>query len=355
MFFTGKQRIGIIKQSKTGNHWNAIAVDGAAFKTLLYEAGAYPEQDIKTDVLSLSSQTGTLPNRDRVYLNMKSGLAKLSFNAPATRDTLHYHLAAVCQSVVQAGIAPYKKTFKVANATNLLNVANNEGWLHTLAGDIAGGDGWKLGNAVLDELVITIEKDAEGINRLVKLSGTWVGSELQKGKTLNGTWESTSLVNNLFGDSITNNIEEFSINGVFGNADLELSNTIVKKIEIRISNNVSVPYRTAAGRALNYLFNPEVRWSISLINNNTTKNILKIIEDVFSGVYNPANAYININNGYGASTTGYLEISLFNVLPDANPIATENNLFIVNLSGVALKGTDDPIVIELVDNINGGY
>lgn len=355
MYNIGKQRIGIIRQLKTTNHWDAIAADNSAFKTLLYEAGIYPEQDIKADIYSLTSQIGLMPNRDRVYMQMKSGLSKLSFNAPATYDTLHYHLAAVCQSVVQSGTSPFQKVFKIASATNLINPANNEGWLHTLAGDIAGGDGWKLGNALLDELIITIEKDAEGINRLLKLQGTWVGTDLQKEKTLTGTWVSTSLTNNLVGDSIANAVNEFNVLGVFGDYEFEFQNAIVRKIEIRINNNISVPYRTIAGKSNNYMFNPEVRWSLQLINNNATKNILGIIERVFSGSYNPTNANITIKNNYSNNTYGYLEFYLENVLPDTNPIATDNNLFIVNLSGTALKGLGEPLTITLADNVNAGY
>ncbi len=175
MINTNKMKLGIFRQPKTGNHWNNGGASSSPYKMLLYEAGQYPQVEFKNDVGNWTNDNRAMNSKYRVYINPYTGLVTLPFNGVATKDTLHFHLVAALQSVTQSPTSPYRKTIKSGFNTGMINFANNEGHLFSIAGQIGTNDGFILQNAILSELTLSFQRDAEGMARLLNINGTWVG------------------------------------------------------------------------------------------------------------------------------------------------------------------------------------
>ncbi len=359
MINVNKQKIGIYRQPKTTNHWNSPGSTSNMYKMLLCEVGLYPEVEFKGDNANLISTNKVIADKYRFYVSPFTGLPTLSFNALATIDTLHYYLAASCQSVTQATVSPFTKTFKLAGNSGLVNFANNEGHLFTIAGKVeSSGDAFLITNALLSELALSLDFDAEGYGRMLKLSGNWVGLKIDAGLTISdNNFITTSFdVNNFINNTIDpTNLMRFE--GTIGDYDIDFSNLKVKKFELRINNNISVPYRTGIGYAGNYNLTQEVSFSLQFILDSNTKDILRRIIGLYSGGVIP-NGNLILKNNYSENVYKYFYIELKNILLDTNPIGSENNLFVGTLQGKILGSSlsnEEPLLIKLSDNQNIGY
>jgi hypothetical protein len=348
-----KQKVGLGIQPKTSNHWNVTLPTNHNFIVLHTEAGVIPEIPMQLDTINTGGLRGTIPERDRVYLDMRSDLIKIPFTMLANRQNLRYILARAFQSVTMGVGQSYRKTFTIANSIGVLNVANNEGYLANIVAQSESNDGWQVINCVIDDLTISIEKDAQGINRLMKLSGNFVGSEIFFSKNFNTSqWVDSGLYNNLVG-YLNNANEEFMIEGSLGDFDFEFTNRVWKKFELKINNRVSIPYRTTGGKAGNYSFNPEVRFNITLLYDSNTKNILEKIKYLYEGQGINSSSQLIVRNSYSTNQGGEIRIELNNIVIDSNPLQTEANLFMINLSGVCLNSDNtEPIIMYLSDGIN---
>jgi len=351
MFPLTKQKIGLGIQPKTTNHWNSVLPENHQFITLHCEAGVIPSIPMQLDTINAGGLRGTVPDRDRLFLDMKSDFVKIPFTMLANKYNLRYILARAFQSVTMGGAPNYQKVFKLANSTGVLSVKDNEGFLANIVSQTAGGDGWQAINCAIDDLTISIEKDAQGINRLVKLAGNFIGTEILFGKNFTGTWLGGSLYNMLFGYN-NNPAEEFEIEGMLGDFDFEFPNKIWKKFELKINNRISAPFRTAGGKAGNLMFDPEVRFSITLLYDNDSKIILQKIQQIFGNQGDDNNSNLVVRNNY-TGAGGEFKIELNNIVIDSNPLNTEGNLFMVTLSGIcANSSANEPVKIYLTDGYN---
>lgn len=247
---TKQRRIGFLQQAD----WSTPQAASANFETLSYDAGSVIVDDSTVlNTFDVTSTTGLMPKQSRAHTDGVSGLSTIAFSAPATRKALAPHLVAALQSVTENPSTPYQKTIVPAFDAAIIDFPTG-GYTHTIATDNLGAaDGVILENAVLDSLTITVEPNAQGIARLAKISGTWIGNEMNHAQNLSGTWVAESLAN-FYNDDVA-----LTLTASIGS----LTNYCWKRYTLTINNSVTSDCKVA-GKANNYKFSPSITTSITL-------------------------------------------------------------------------------------------
>lgn len=286
---TNKQRrIGFLQQAD----WATPQAASANFETLSYDAGSVIVDDgTVINTFDVTSTTGLIPKQSRAYTDGVSPLPTITFSAPATRKALAVHLVAALQSVTEVATTPFQKIIVPAFDTAIVDFTT-AGYTHTIATDNLGAaDGVILENAVLDSLTLTVEPNAQGVARLAKISGTWIGNEMNHAQTLSGTWVAESLTN------FYNDTAPLLLNTSIGS----LTDVCWKRYTLTINNSVMSDCRVA-GKANNFKFTPSITTSITLPYNEDTIDFLAARK---AGTTGTISLY---TSSPGTGTAGYISL-----------------------------------------------
>lgn len=338
------QRIGILQQSKASNHWSAPQAASANFQTIPYDAFvSIPDPNVNVDYFNFTS-SGLMPESSRLFVDGVSGLPTINFSGVSTYSNglLAQHLIAALQDVVEVVTTPYVKTITPANT--VLDFANNGGYLFSIALDGGGSqtDGVILENALLDELVISINPNATGVAKLMQWSGKWVGNELEMSQDLTGTWVAMPT-----GGQLNTNTLGFTCALTVGST--VLSDVCWRNFTMRYNNNVFSDCKTTGGKANNFKIAPRWTWTLDIVYNSATYAIFKSYKDGDS-------VSLDLYNGDATpDATGEITFDFPNAVLTANPFVYEGEYMALRIEAenLYLSGSENNIV--LADGVDGNY
>lgn len=344
---TKEQRVGIIQQDKTSNHWSAPAAANAAFETQFYDrAGTTPDPNVQVDQFNnMTGRGGVMTEYDNVNVDAITGLKTIPFTGIVTKLTAAKHLVAFFQLVTEAATTPYAKQFKFAD--DVLDWAFNEGYLFTVAMDTGiSGKGIILENALLNEYSLVIEPQARGVGVYMKHSGTWIGNEMNYNQTLNGTW--TNPAKTFFNTTA----ECFAPNLDITVGSDVLTSVPFYRFEFKGMNNISDDFAVCGGKAGNYLWAPSAQFIIDIPYNASTCGLL--------GAYASGSLakVVSLDNGVAAhadkdfiftNTYGHLKTNPYKY--DKEYVALRLEIEIERPTAAGAWGD----IIQLTDTLDGGY
>ena len=347
------ESIGILQQDKSVNHWDVIAADNAAFKTVQWiNVGTLiPDPAVTVDNFNVTSRLGIHHEDERFFIDATSGLPTLPFAGTCDKTTMAAFLVAALQACSEAVLTPFEKTITAAGLSTVVNWAGNEGYLFTLAlkQGASADDGILIHNALIDTLNIVWEVETNGIARLVNMNGTWVGSKIEYEQTLNGTWVNATAAQTGF----FNNTDTWSNN--FGGALLNIggvdySAKCIRRVEIQINNNIRKACVSTGGVATNYVSSPEYKIMFTLDHDSDTE---KIHYDFVQGTTFTMNWS---NDAADAGTDGKWSI----VIPNAHIMSVPKN-YAEEYIGISIDGRlysasgVSPITIYFTDTIDWAF
>ena len=270
-----KEIFGILQQSKDSNHWTVPAVASANFRTIQWiNSGVLiPDPAVTVDQFNVTSQNGTHSEHERFFIDATSGLQKIPFTGTCDKTTMAAFLVAALQACSEAVLTPFTKTITAGGLTGVINWANNEGYLFTLAlkQSASADDGIILENALINDINIVWEVEANGVARLVNMSGNWIGNELNYEQALDGTWTNGSPSQAGF----YNNTDTWAVRTTFTVGGVDYSSECIRRVELQINNNITKACVSTGGKASNYNWNPEYKTLITLDHNPVTEKLLK--------------------------------------------------------------------------------
>lgn len=304
-----KQKIGILEQAD----WSTPASASSAFKTCNYDAEVSTVDDnVQTNSFNWTSANGLTEEESRIYTDGITGLKRVPFRGVVTKSLLAPHLYAAFQNVTEGATTPYPKDFSPPDS--VVDFANDEGIVFSVAvsnydDGSTNGDGIILENAIIDQLTFSINPLAQGIDKLMQMSGTWVGNETNH-QTFFTSDHANWVAMPTSGFYNTNSLS-FYINTLsIGSENLTQSAaglTCFRNYQFTINNNVSVDCPTTGGKANQYKIMPVIDHILDIPYNSSTYKTLKSFKD-------GDNINFEIQNGSGdadgtiniATTKGYL-------------------------------------------------
>lgn len=288
--FQKKQRIGFLQQSRTSNHWSAAKVAGDNFQMLNYDAGySKPVPFTNIGSFNFADGSGSLTAKEsELHINSGAGLSRLPFRGIVTKQFLAAHLIAFIQKVTEGALTPYTKNITVQN--QVLDFPGNSGFLWTIAGDSYNngssvGDGFLLKNALLDKFKLSINNNAEGVDRLLKYEGEWVGIQMSLEQYLSGSWTSIPTILPFHTQSLKMQVD-FSI------GSLTATDICYKNVEISFDNSVRSDCITTIPN--NYKLSPKIEITVDLPYTSETYTALKSYQSGDLGSF-------TLKNGAGTS------------------------------------------------------
>ena len=104
----------------------------------------------------------------------------MTFPMPGDQKTLAPHIVgALLGAVTEDATTPYSKSIVCGGLTGAIDFTANGAELVTLSktDKASADDGIILEDAIISELNLEWDFNAQGIARLMQMSGTWIGSE----------------------------------------------------------------------------------------------------------------------------------------------------------------------------------
>ena len=328
----------------TSNQWTNPGLAATNYRTMYLDPSSVtPDPNVVVDDLNQTSQLGLNREYYSKFTNSVSGLKRVSFTGIADRYGLAPILVGAMQAVSDVATTPYEKTITSGFTAGTIDFAGGGGFLHSFAGKqgASGDDGWILENAIVDTVTLTWDFLQPGKGKLVSVSGTWVGNEMNFDQTLSGSWIATTL-------TPVNNTDTFSFN-TFTIDSVDFSALCVKRISLTINNNVTSNCATSAGKPNQYDVAPSYTWNVQMDHNLTTE---KIMGDLQAG----ANVDIDFTNSIASGTAGHFRVDMpYGQIMD-NPFTYDNDYLAYSLNIEALQNaTTSPITIYLADALQWAY
>lgn len=340
-----KQKIGIIQQVKTVNHWNVPAAASALFKLMPYYLGqtkvtsgaAMQEFNFATGGAGLMKEA--VRRKNDAY----NALPTVPFQGVVTKQTLAAHLVAFFQSVTETGTTPFAKTFLPVDVK--VDFANNAGFLYSIATGTYAGDGTILENALLNSLVLTIDQNAKGTQRVAQMSGDWIGNKMNFAQTLSGAWVDTFYT--ATPTFLNDTTDVFMVDLIIDGATFT-GITCWRKFTFTGNNNVSSDCFTTGGKAGNYVMAPTITYELTIPYTDATYVIRKACA-------NGGNVSLVISNGAG-TTDGQLYFSFPSGYLTKDPEDFDGDYHAFTLSVEVDKiSTGWANTVKFTDTILGGY
>ena len=329
----------------TANDWTNPAAADQNFRTVYYSKGTpIPDPGVTVNEYGTSSQLGLNHEVSQFYVDPRSGLARLNFSGLVDVNTLAPHLIGALQAVTEDAGTPFGKVIISGFRAGTIDFAAGGGHLHTLAikQKASADDGTILENAVIDNLSLTFDFIAKGVARLVNMSGSWVGNEMNFEQTLSGTWLAPAI-------KPLNKTDTFSFN-TFTVDSVDWSAQCVRRMVFNINNSVTSNCATTVGKPNQYDFTPEITWNIILDHNAVTE---KLMGDFQAGAAVDIDFYNDLMAGYADSG---LEIDTPYCRVMAPPMVYNGDFLGYSIQCRAYQSsTVSPVTITMQDTLDWGY
>lgn len=282
---------------------NAATPGGASstYEVIKFDSGS-PQLDADVEYAQndTTSTVGIMPTRDRSFSDYVSGMPKLNFTMPADLRNLAPLLYLALGTATEVTTTPFQKVITPYGETAVpdYSVASHAGVppLWTLAGyksDVSS-DGFILENCLLNTLSFSIDFNSRGIGKLAKISGQFIGNELNYNvDLLSATF--TAITSTW----LNGNSDLFTLN-ITGIASL--TGVCVKRYTLTINNNVTSDCKTTGGKANNYKINPEITAEVVIPYNAGTYTMVQ------GAITDSAESTFTLSKG-STGVTGYINIA----------------------------------------------
>ena len=356
--YAGKQRIGLIQQSKAVNHWGTLTnvtygVAASDYQLLNYDKGVSVfDPDVQIDQQNFINQRGLVSEIERTYIDNASGLPFMNFSGVATLTRIAPHFVAALQAVTEGATTPFTKTITAAAKAGTIDFAGNEGFLFTIADEkIVSGTDWSdtalLRNALLDTFDFTVEPNSRGIARLAKMSGTWRGgtNTLLTDSTLAGTLGAMPTT------GFYNDAGKFTLTLTYGG--VTFTDICFKRFSFRVENNLSSDCRGTGGVPLNFKIMPKYFIEIDLpyLDNSDYAHI--------QNTFKTASQEITVDFSTGTpGASGHLKLDADSGVVIQNPFGFDGEYLARPLVIELLSKTSDdqtPIEVTISDAVDWAY
>ncbi|MGB2876407.1 MAG: hypothetical protein WBB97_00010 [Dehalococcoidales bacterium] len=287
-------KYGLLKQT----NWATVQAAGANFKGVYYTSGSVTnDPGVTVGTYNASGQYGIQKEFERVYVDGRSGLARLNFSMLGDVNTLAPHLAAALFATTEVNSGTYAKVFTAGGLAGTIDFNGDGTELWTLCRkETAAGsnDGVILENCIIENLNLSWDFLANGTARLLQVSGNWVGNEMNYEQDTSGTWTNSTM--QIIGDADLMSMSTFTVNTV------DWSGENIRSFSFNVANNVTADSATTAGKVNNYDVSPVYTSKIILDYNATTEDAMKDFQEGKTIV-------ATIVSSLGAGTDGYFAIA----------------------------------------------
>ena len=357
---------GILMQDKTdgiatawkalGNdantNWADPAVPASNFRRIAYDAGSVVFDSAPViDQLESTGQNGLHDEIAQTIVDGRSGLPTMTFAMPADKFTLAPHLVgALLGTVTENATTPWDKSIVCGGLTGTIDFSTGGAHLHTLSmtDKASVDDGVILEDAIISELNLEWDFNANGIARWIQMSGAWVGSELNFEQTMVGTTVDTTL-------TPYNRAESYSFTTLTVNS-VDWSSMIVRRFSFNVNNNVTSNSKTTLGKAANYDVKPEYTSTFILDYNDTTEKVLNDFQDGTGTNGAPVIVVATIASSTTATLDGGLSIACVKGVLMGNPQIYNDEFLGVELNVKwQANGASTPVTIIQTDTQDWGY
>lgn len=259
-------KFGVLPQA----NWATPASASANYKIQNWDKDVtIPDGDVFIDEANESGQSGIHKESEMFIADNISGLPKIPFAMRVAKATFIDYLAGAMHTVVEAAISPFEKTVTCGGLTSPIDFKGDAGILSTIFIDPGGtDDGIILENAIIENMLLTIDFNERGQLRNMQASGNWVGNKMQFEQTLSGTPIVKPLAG-YFNDTDTWGASTFTINSV------DYSSECIRRFELEFASNVTSNCKTTGGKADQFDIAPVYIVRIFLDYSDVTEKIIK--------------------------------------------------------------------------------
>lgn len=357
------QIVGIIEETISGA-WGTPATAATQFKRQWYNVGTtlpdFGKADNEFDIVGSFSD---MKEQGRRVNDAISGLKKLPFSGYVTKANASDHLMAAFWDLygTEGAATPYTKIFNCGDSQ--YDFASGEGVTFSVGVESNHGDtpasisdGLILENAVIDNLTLSLEPNASGKDKYMKMSGEWVGRNMQTEVNFSSTWldeDGTAYSNNYSptffntGSSSSNWFNLASSELVVGGVNM---GGCYRRFEMTINNNISSDCVTTGGKPNNYKRNRTVNFTIDIPYNPTT---YQAVESFRAGDLVVLSQF---DNGTTFSANGGFQFSHSVNYLTAQPMVFEGDYIAIRLQFEAYRPYGGYLgIVGLSDAIDKGW
>ena len=352
------QRVGIIKQPKTIASatafecngattlgWTNPAVAGTNFRTIYPDAmTTIPDSAPNHEYYNTTSQYGALFESERFHADNTTGLKRFAFSGTLWKNDAAPLIIGAAQAVAEAGTTPFSKSITSGFIAGLLDFANDDGHLHSLAFDTAtatAADGFLMVNGVVDRIELIWDFNAQGVARNLKYNVEWVFSAITPDTNLSGTWATTTRAP--FNDDDTFAFSTLTSDSV------DLTSITPRRFTFSINNNVSVKSQTTAGVPNNFDMRPQYMSNL-LFDFGATNSTVP--GDFKAG----ATVAATLTNDITLGLDGYFALALPGGVMTRNPYQYEGDFAALSMDiEWQSTGGATPFTLTLVDTQDWNY
>jgi hypothetical protein len=127
-------------------------------------------------------------------------------------------------------------------------------------------DGKWVENCIIQDLTLEWDFNAQGVSRLMQMSGTWIGTEINLEQTMSGTTVDTTLAP--YNDTESYSFTAFTVGGV------DWTGLAFRRFSFAVNNNVTKDDATTAGKANQFNVKPEYTSQIVLNYDETSEKVM---------------------------------------------------------------------------------
>ena len=325
--------------------WNDPGIETTNYRRIAYNDGSVAFDPVSTTDQYISTGQSGLHDEDaQFFMDSRSELPTMAFAMPGDQKTLTPHLVgALLGSVTESGTTPFAKTIVCGGLTGAIDFTNNAAELVTLSmtDKASADDGIILEDAIISELTLEWDFNASGTARLMQMSGTWIGSEMNFEQTMTGTTVKTTLApyNNAESYSFTT----FTVDGV------DWSSEAFRSYTFTVNNNVTPNNKGANGKPGNYDIKP-IYTSIILMDYNDVTE--KLLADYQAGV----SVVATIASSTSPTLDGGLDIACVKGRLMSQPFIYNEEFLAVQLDVKWFAdGSSTPVTVRITDTLDWGY
>ena len=326
-------------------NWNDPGIGTTDYRRIAYNDGSVTfDPASTTDMYISTGQSGIHEEDAQFFIDSRSGLPTMAFAMPGDLKTLAPHLiGALLGSVTEGASSPFTKTIVCGGLTGAIDFTVGDAELVTLSmtDKASADDGIILEDAIINELTLVWDFNATGTARLMQISGTWIGSEMNFEQTMSGTTVTTTLTP--FNNAESYSFTTFTVDGV------DWSGEAFRSYTFSVNNSVTANNKGANGKPGNYDIKPEYTSTILLDYNSVTE---KLLADYQVG----ASVVATIASSTSPTSTGGLDIACVKGRLMSQPFEYNEEFLGVQLDVKWLAdGANTPITVRISDDLDWVY
>lgn len=343
MYREDQELIGLYEQTS----WNGFGTSAYNYRKQNYNLGSSKIQsNTKVTENPGHNTTSLLKASGRTKVDSLNGYKTLPFTMIPTVKDLSNYLQAFFQRGTEDVAPPYRKYWQPLATPP--DFKNGDGTVFTIAiksGSPSISDGELLGNAILQDLSLSIKPLEAGFNKFLTMKGTWLGTHIQNNINYTGSWIDVTTPHVYYNDADLFELESadlivnsVNLGGCFSLFEMNMKNTILPTNCLTSSGE---PNQILLGKqTITYVIElPYNSANYTIVNSFRQGHVVKI--DGFS-------------NGIPDTTEGGITFRAPYCLMTSEPKIIKDEYKAIRLEFELLDDLSNPVPILMSDNIDRG-